>query len=161
MKEEKPKSGRSGKAFALVAAVAVIAFLLGRGMGLGIGAGSGSGGGIPAAGSVAEESSGQEEPAPGEEEPAAEEEADDAADTSGDSRSEAEETPQTVILSISVVENEYFCDNERIALDDLIARIRATEGTPVVEISDDNASLDAYNELTGRLERERIRYYEK
>ena len=71
-----------------------------------------------------------------------------------------DEVEQKTILAITVVENEYFYNNERIALEDFIAVVQEMEGNVVVEIKDDNASLRAYQTLLDRLEEMELGYIE-
>ena len=65
------------------------------------------------------------------------------------------------VIQINVVENEYFYENERITLDDFVNKTKQIDGDFVVEVKDDNASLNAYNDLIDRLEKEAVRYVEK
>ena len=70
------------------------------------------------------------------------------------------EKEQKTILSITVVGNDYFYDNERITLEDFIAVLQGMEETVVVEIKDDTASLRAYNALLDRLNEMELNYIE-
>ena len=65
------------------------------------------------------------------------------------------------VIQINVVENEYFYENERITLNDFVNKTKQIDGDFVVEVKDDNASLNAYNDLIDRLEKEAVRYVEK
>ena len=65
------------------------------------------------------------------------------------------------VIQINVVENEYFYENERITLDEFVNKTKQIDGDFVVEVKDDNASLNAYNDLIDRLEKEAVRYVEK
>ena len=65
------------------------------------------------------------------------------------------------IIYITVVENDYFYDNNRIQLDDFIAILNGIEGKLIVNIKDDNASRTASDDLIERLKEEKIQYYEE
>lgn len=65
------------------------------------------------------------------------------------------------ILAITIVGNDYFYQNERMDLETLLDTIKQVESNFVVEITDDNASLRAYNDLIDKLEKSYIRYVEK
>ena len=71
--------------------------------------------------------------------------------------SENEET----VLKISVVENDYFYDNERIELDDLTREITEIQDDYIVEIKDEKASKNAYDALVETLDENGINYIEK
>ena len=73
--------------------------------------------------------------------------------------SEEAEDKDTVV-QINVVEREYYCDNERIGLDQFVEKVKKIEGKVIVEIKDDNAALKTYNELIEKLDEENIRYTE-
>ena len=68
---------------------------------------------------------------------------------------------ERTIVAITVVENDYFYDNKRIALEDFIAVLQGMEENIVVEIKDDNASLRAYQALLDRLEEMELDYIEE
>lgn len=70
------------------------------------------------------------------------------------------EEEQKTIVAITVVENDYFYNNERIALDDFIAVVQGMGENVVVEIKDDNASLRAYQSLLDKLEEVEFAYIE-
>ena len=62
-----------------------------------------------------------------------------------------EETEGKAVVSVSIVENDYFFQNERITLPDLIEKLKE-EGTDViVSIEEDDASLKAYKDLVNQL----------
>lgn len=65
------------------------------------------------------------------------------------------------IEEITVSESDYYYKNERISLDDFISALYKIDGELVVEITDDNASLNAYDSLVKRLKEEHIDYVEK
>ena len=73
-----------------------------------------------------------------------------------------EDVDSEVIISIaiSVVENSYFYQNKKITLDDLLIELESIEQEYVVEITDDNASLKAYNKLIDMLSEKSIDYTE-
>lgn len=56
-----------------------------------------------------------------------------------------------VTYRISVVENEYFYENERISLDDFISTIKEEKSVIRIEIKDDSASKKAYDDLIDSL----------
>lgn len=64
-------------------------------------------------------------------------------------------------IEVSVVAKDYFFENERISLDDLISTIVNTDGEFVVEVTDDNASLKAYKKLIDALDDLEISYIEE
>ncbi len=75
-----------------------------------------------------------------------------------------EETPDVyegAVFKVSVVETDYFYDNERIGLEALVTKLQAVEGDLMVEVVDDNASLKAYNKLLDKLDELDIDYTEK
>lgn len=65
------------------------------------------------------------------------------------------------VLAINVVGNDYFYNNERIALEEFMVIAKEVEGELVVEVKDDNASLKAYNNLLDELDAVNIDYVEK
>lgn len=69
--------------------------------------------------------------------------------------------PQEIVIKVSVVENDYFYDSERVDLDTLAEKIREFDEKPTVKIIDDNASLKAYNKLLGKLEELEVSYIEE
>ena len=66
-----------------------------------------------------------------------------------------------VVYAITVVESDYFYNNDRIDLDGIENMLKATTGEYVVEIKEDKASLKAYNKLVERLEELGAKYIEK
>lgn len=64
------------------------------------------------------------------------------------------------IISIAVVDNDYSYENKRIELDELTRLLAEMEPGFVVEITDDNASLNAYNRLLDALDSLSISYVE-
>ena len=73
----------------------------------------------------------------------------------------ATDTFEGAIVNVSVVNNDYFYDNERISLDDFLIILHGIESDLVVQVRDDNASLRAYDELINKLQEEKIRYVEE
>ncbi len=65
------------------------------------------------------------------------------------------------IFPVTVMENEYFYNNNRIALEEFLALLAEVEEEVVVEINDDNASLKAYNRLVDELKKQKISYVER
>lgn len=72
-----------------------------------------------------------------------------------------EDDYEGAIFSVTVAGNDYFFNNERIKLEDLMEKLETVEGAFVVEIKDDNASLKAYNNLIDRLDNANMRFIEK
>ncbi len=87
--------------------------------------------------------------------------------TSADKSQELEEEEEDIdyyegaIYPITVMENDYFYNNERIELDAFIDILLKTDDTVVVEVKDDNASLRAYEKLIDVLKEHRITYVEQ
>ncbi len=65
------------------------------------------------------------------------------------------------VLKISVSGNEYVYENERISLDDFMAEVTKAGETVSVEVKNDNASLNAYNDLLNKLKEANISYSEQ
>ncbi|AVM69514.1 hypothetical protein C3V36_09830 [Lachnospiraceae bacterium oral taxon 500] len=121
---------------AVIAAV-IILFKFGNGFGIGFGIGQGKGDGN------AKESAAQKE--------ASKIEDDRAKEEVKKEQGSSEDVNKDATLKVSVVGNEYFYDNDRISLDDLIKKIKEVEGDMMIEVKDDNASLKAYNALLDKL----------
>ena len=66
-----------------------------------------------------------------------------------------------VVYAITVVESDYFYNNDRVELEDIESMIKATSGEFIVEIKEDKASLKAYNKLVEKLEELGVKYIEK
>ena len=75
-------------------------------------------------------------------------------------QSDETDEPLRVIVEISVVENTYIYNNERITLDDFMAHLAGIEKDLTVEIKNDNAAKRAYDNLIKRLKEKKIRYIE-
>ena len=116
------------------------ALTIGNCLGWGKGNGNGSGDGT---GNV--NGTGQETVAAGE-------------DVSG---SETEDKYNGAVYAITVAENDYFYDNNRMALEDIEKMLKESEGEKIVEIKEDKASIKAYNKLVELLEGLEVDYVEK
>lgn len=64
------------------------------------------------------------------------------------------------IIEVSVVEDEYFYENKRMEIDELLESINTIGKDVVVRVTDDNATLKAYNKLLEKLEEASIPYME-
>lgn len=62
---------------------------------------------------------------------------------------------------ITISENKYFYDNHEISFKDLKKDIDDFDDTIIVEISDENATQNAYKQLVDVLEDKKISYIEK
>ena len=132
-------------AFIVIAILIAIILLGGSGFGFGNGSGNGSGNG---ANSLSEAVSTSTTPAKQEvtkEIMPAVEEPDDNSER---------------IISVSVVEGDYFYENQRIDLDDLEQLLEETDEKFIVEVTDDNATLKAYQKLLNKLEQMDVSYTE-
>lgn len=133
---QKKKSGGKIAAGAGVVAVAAALLFLGPGMGLGKGSGQGEGTNPP------------------------------VSTTAPQNVTDPTTVPQTtadavkVIVSVSVVESDYFYQNQKYTLDDLVTLLTGMEEGYIVQITDSNASLNAYNNLTAKLTQLSIPYTE-
>lgn len=65
------------------------------------------------------------------------------------------------VLKISVSGNEYVYENERVSLDDFMAEVSKAGETVSVEVKNDNASLNAYNDLLNKLKDANISFSEQ
>ncbi len=65
------------------------------------------------------------------------------------------------VYPITVNESDYFYNNERVTLEEFLTILTKTGDKVVVEIKDDNASLNAYEALVDALKKEHISYVEK
>ena len=119
--------------------VVVIFALLGNGLGFGFGKGDGSGEGTR----------------------------DNNTSTVSDATVDNETKPTTedvnkaATIAVTVFENDYIYQNKKTSLDDFIKELKVIDYAFVVEVTDDNASLKAYNNLIEALEEESIEYTEK
>ncbi|MBO4457400.1 MAG: hypothetical protein J5802_06760 [Butyrivibrio sp.] len=119
----------------MIIVIIVVFFLLLLGIGLGIGSGSGNGEG-------------------------------DGKDTQIERKVDSEisvefEEIEKTYLKVTVSEGDYFFENEKMQLDELIGKINETEGKAVVEITDDQATKNAYDALIEALKNNNIEYVEK
>ena len=64
-------------------------------------------------------------------------------------------------LKVTVSESDYFFDNEKLQLDELIGKLAENEEAAVVEITDDHATKNAYDDLLDELKKNNIEYVEK
>lgn len=119
--------------------VIVIFTLLGNGLGFGKGKGDGSGEGTR----------------------------DNNTSTVSDATEDNETKPTTedvdkaATIAVTVFENDYIYQNKKTSLNDFIKELKVIDYAFVVEVTDDNASLKAYNNLIEALEEESIEYTEK
>ena len=135
------------KIILLLMAIIIIAIILGLGLGFGLGKGSGDGSGD----GTAETTQSTAE---------SDESNNDTTSKELPSKEVADKDEgESSTVKISVVENEYFFENERTTLDDFVSNIQDIESV-VVEVKDDNASLKAYNKLIDRLDELNIPYKE-
>ena len=80
---------------------------------------------------------------------------------SDETESTTEAVDKAITIAVSVFESDYIYQNKKISLDDFIKALENIENDFVVEITDDNASLKAYNKLIDALEKVSIEYTEK
>lgn len=89
-------------------------------------------------------------------------EQEEAAETNGTVESATDEQEnKEIIIKVSVVENDYFYENEKIDLNSLLQVIKKTEGNYVVEVKDEQASKNAYEALINALSDNGIVYAER
>ena len=133
----------------VVAVIAVVAAIILFGFGgLGFGGGKGDGEGDGDS-TVAEVS--QDEP----EETAVTEETEETTE-------EAVPVIETVeYINITVSENEYLYQNNKYSLEELIIELDSLPDGIPVKLTDDNASLNAYRQLTEALDEHKIKYIEE
>ena len=62
-----------------------------------------------------------------------------------------------LLCKITVSDNDYFYENERISLNDFIDMIVQADDEMIVEIKDDHASKRAYDELLDKLTEKKIK----
>ncbi len=82
------------------------------------------------------------------------------ADTTAETVLTVETTAAVEIVSVTVSGSDYLYENKSISLDDLLTSLKSLEAGTVVRITDDNASLNAYNALTDALGEANISYTE-
>lgn len=139
------------KLLLILVAVVVIAVLVLLGIGFGFGKGSGNGDGDGNTKFSQEESSTAENDITEEQ---------TTAHNDGATNADKES-----VIKVSVIGNAYFYENERISLDDFIAKVEnrmlSAYAPLTVEVKDDNASLKAYSSLIERLEELKVPFTEK
>ena len=86
--------------------------------------------------------------------------AETTADTTAETVLTAETTAAVETVSVTVSGSDYLYENKSISLDDLLASLKSLEAGTIVTITDDNASLNAYNALTDALKEANISYTE-
>ena len=64
-------------------------------------------------------------------------------------------------INITVSENEYLYQNSRLSLEELMSELDSIPDDLPVKITDDNASLNAYRQLTEALDEHGIKYIEE
>lgn len=138
------------KILTIVVVIIVVAVLLLLGAGLGFGKGNGKGDGKGDGSAKVENSQN-----------IADNEENKTIDVDDVSDKASEGKENSIAVKVSIVGNEYFYDNERLSLDELVAEIKKIDDNIVVEIKDDNASLKAYNAMIDALEENSINYIEK
>ncbi|MGI6248481.1 MAG: hypothetical protein ACOYJX_03640 [Acutalibacteraceae bacterium] len=122
--------------FILVCLLIIVAIVIILGMKFGFGLGKGGGGNFGKGENTSNITTSLEENNPTEEH----------------SKSHDNTTSGATILRISVIENDYFYENERISLEGFIKILQGIQEEIIVEIKDDNASLKAYNNLLSKLD---------
>jgi len=134
----------------LIAVIALGLYFLGKGLGIGNGNGDGEGQGNTSVETSQDEASDVENDTVKEEVEIVKQPEDNNVDVF-----------EGAIIKITVADSEYFYQNERITLDDFMDELSEIDSELVVEITDDNASLRAYDDLIDRLKEEHISYVEK
>lgn len=65
-------------------------------------------------------------------------------------------------INVAVSGNEYIYDNQKLSLEELISRLANTQFDDIpIKITDDDAALDAYQQLIDELEKHNIKYIEE
>ncbi len=130
--KNKEKKSTGGKSVIAAGLLAVLALL---GGGIGFGAGNGTGFGNSDEGSRIEENQ------------------DDYNEDNGFS--------EEIILAVTVSGNDYFYENEKILLEDLLEKVKEIESEVLVEVKDEDASFNAYQNLLDKLDELNVNYREK
>ena len=117
---------------AVVAAAAIILLLGFGGFGFGGGKGDGEGDGDSTQAAVSEEES-----------------------------AEAPVVENIDYVNVTVSGNEYIYDNQKLSLEELINRLTGMELDVPIKLTDDNAALDAYQQLIDALDEHKIKYIEE
>lgn len=129
---------------AVVAIAAVIIYLGLGGFGFGGGKGDGEGEGDSTAAAVQ-----QDEP-------------EETNETEEETTEEAIPVIEEIeYINITVSENEYLYQNSKYSLEELLAELESIPDDLPVKITDDNASLNAYRQLTEALDEHGIKYIEE
>lgn len=130
--KNKEKKSTGGKSVIAAGLLAVLALL---GGGIGFGAGNGARVGNSDEGSRIEENQ------------------DDYNEDNGFS--------EEIILAVTVSGNDYFYENEKILLEDLLEKVKDIESEVLVEVKDEDASFNAYQNLLDKLDELNVNYREK
>ncbi len=126
--------------------IIILVLLFGKGLGLGNGFGNGSSG---------SENAGNNEENAVSAYASTSEEKDDLNDSDENNGNNA------VIVRVTVFEKEYIYENSSISLVTLMDELVKAEGNIIVEVKDDNATLNAYNKLIEELRNAGIDYKEE
>lgn len=110
---------------------------LGAGLGFGKGSGTGEGDGITRSVNVVQEN-----------------ETDATSEKSNN-------TSEIQYVKVTVSEDDYFYDNEKIKLDNLISKLKEKEGDYILEVIDDQATKNAYDDLLDAFDSNNLEYVEK
>ena len=73
---------------------------------------------------------------------------------------ESEKDSEETLVKVSVIEDGYVYDSEKIELEELIEKLNQTGGDCKVEVIDDKATKNAYDALIEALESNNIHYME-
>lgn len=77
-----------------------------------------------------------------------------------DEESEANDEIDNTLVKVNVVENDYFYENEKISLEELLIKLKSIRQDFTVEINDENASKNAYEALINAFKENSIKYVE-
>lgn len=84
-----------------------------------------------------------------------------ATETDGGGNEFSAEKEEVTKISVLVNKEEYICDNTPMELDEIISKVQEVKGKLIVEVSDNNATLKAYNKLVDQLAELEISVIEK
>ena len=121
----------------LIVVIIFVLMFLGAGLGFGKGSGTGEGDGITRSVNVVQEN-----------------ETDATSEKSNN-------TSEIQYVKVTVSEDDYFYDNEKIKLDNLISKLKEKEGDYILEVIDDQATKNAYDDLLDALDSNNLEYVEK
>ncbi len=121
----------------LIVVIIFALMFLGAGLGFGKGSGTGEGDGITRSVNVVQEN-----------------ETDATSEKSNN-------TSEIQYVKVTVSEDDYFYDNEKIKLDNLISKLKEKEGDYILEVIDDQATKNAYDDLLDALDSNNLEYVEK